>query len=195
MSLRLFGALVLSFAMVSVGGAQEKGKTDKKGKMEGKPAAGPPTPSPEFTNATKYFYGTWKCEGTAPAGPMGPGGKSTSNLTFKSALGGFYMFVDGDNKTGTMAMSFHGINGYDMVGKKFMRADFDSMGGAGHMTSPGWVGDKLVFDGDMMMGPNKMKVRHTMTKKSDKEFTSSFEMIHPDGKSMPMGDEVCKKTM
>jgi hypothetical protein len=158
--------------------------------------AGPPKPAPEFITQTKYFLGKWKCEGMMPAGPMGPEAKQATNLNFKMDLGDFYLIVDGDMKVESkppMKMTFKGINGYDAMAKKFTRADFDSMGNMMHMTSAGWEGDKMVFTGEGMMMGQKVKMKHTMTKKSDTEMTSAFEQAGADGKWMPAGEDTCKK--
>jgi hypothetical protein len=163
---------------------------------KGAPPAGPPAPPAELTAASKYFMGKWKCEGAMPAGPWGPASKSMTNLSFKMELGDFFMAIDGDMKTDSkppMKMMFKGMNGYDAATKKMMRTDYDSMGNMATLTSPGWEGDKMVFTGEGMMMGKKAKIRHTMTKKSDTEFSSQFEQAGPDGKWMSMGEDTCKK--
>jgi hypothetical protein len=160
--------------------------------------AGPPKAAPEFVGATKYFIGSWSCDGKMPAGPWGPEAKMTSKLGFKMDMNNFWMILDGEQKSmgaQPMTMSFRGNNSYDPSTKKLMRMDYDSMGGIMHMSSPGWEGNKLVFSGEGMMMGQKMKIRHTMTKKSDTEFASAFETAGADGKFSPMGDDVCKKDM
>lgn len=160
----------------------------------GKPA-GPPKADEAFTAGTKYMLGGWKCTGTQPAGPWGEEDKYTAKLSFKMELGGFWMSVEGDQKMSKSPMKwmFRGLVGYDAAGKKFTRIDYDNMGNLMHLSSTGWDGDKMVFDGDGMMMGQKMKIRHTMTKKGDKEFTSVFEAAGPDGKFATMADESCKK--
>jgi hypothetical protein len=191
-------AVGLCTVFVSVGSAQEKKSAAPKGGEKGAAMApaGPPKPSPELITTTKYFVGSWKCDGTMPAGPWGPGGKETTAMSFKMELGDMWMAVEGDMKMADAKMppmTFRGVNGYDPTTKKFMRMDWDSMGGVAHMSSPGWEADKMVFTGDGMMMGQKTKMRHTMVKKSDTEMTSTFEMAGADGKWMPMGTDVCKK--
>ena len=185
--------VVLMFGCASFAQADDKkGKTSK---SADKAPMGPPKPAPEFTAATKYFLGSWKCDGKMNM----PGGKEAAaqeNLGFKLTMNDFYMSVDGDEKvTGAqpMNMMFHGMVGYDPMGKKLMRNDYDSTGGYVGLSSPGWEGDKIVFVGEGMMMGKQMKVRHTMTKHGDAEFTSTFETIGPDGKAMPMGSDSCKR--
>jgi hypothetical protein len=93
-----------------------------------------------------------------------------------------------------MTMKFRGMSGYDPATKKFVRVDFDSSGGMVHLSSPGWEGDKMTWVGDGTMMGQKVKMRHTMTKKSDTEFTSLFESAGPDGKFAAMGEDDCKKS-
>jgi hypothetical protein len=206
MKTALVGAL--GIVLGSTAFAQEKKATTAKGpeaapaqeKKAAAPAAGapagPPAPAPEFIEASKYFIGTWKCEGTQPAGPWGPGGKASTNLKFKMEMGNFFVALDGDMKLDSkppMKMAFKGINGYDAANKKMMRMDWDSTGGMASLSSAGWEGDKMVFTGEGNMMGHQMKLRHTMTKKSDTEMTSMFEATGPDGKWMPMGEDTCKK--
>ena len=171
----------------------------KAGTAPGKEAAapsGPPAPAPEFLTATKFFLGSWNCAGTQAAGPWGPEAKSAGKLGFKMDLNNFFMSVDGNFKMGENKQLFRGVNGYDPTTKKLMRMDWDSMGGAAHLSSPGWEGDVLTFTGEGMMMGQKMKLRHTMTKKGDKEFTSVFEYAPataPGGTYSKMGEDVCKK--
>jgi hypothetical protein len=108
-------------------------------------------------------------------------------------MDGFFLDIAGEQKMPKGKMMFHGVNGWDPTTKKFVRTDYDSMGGMFNLTSVGWEGDKMVFNGEGTMMGQKMKIRHTMTKKGDSEFASSFEGFGPDGKPMPMGDDVCKK--
>ena len=190
-------ALVVALIVGSFSSAQAD---DKKGGGKSAPAdkaaMGPPKAAPEFIAATKYFLGSWKCDGKMAAGPWGPEAPATTKLGFKMEMNDFFMAIDGDQKTmgaQPMTMTFRGMNGYDPMTKKFMRNDYDSMGGYVAFSSPGWEGDKMVFNGDGMMMGQKMKLRHTMTKRGDTEFTSTFEVIGPDGKVMPMGEDVCKR--
>jgi hypothetical protein len=187
--------------MLMVGLSSFAQADDKKGgKAAGKPtgdAHAPPKPAPEFLAATKYFLGSWNCDGKMAAGPWGPEMKATSTLGFKLTMNDFYMSIDGDQKIAgpqPMSMSFHGMNGWDPMSKKLMRNDYDSTGGYVALSSPGWEGDKIVFSGEGMMMGKKMKMRHTMAKKGDAEFVSTFETIGADGKPSPMGEDVCKKT-
>jgi hypothetical protein len=48
-----------------------------------------PKPAPEMSQL-KYFAGSWKCSGDAPASPFGPAHKTESSLMLKLDLDGFW---------------------------------------------------------------------------------------------------------
>jgi len=144
----------------------------------------------------KYFVGKWTCTGTQAATPMGPEHTYKSKGDFKFDLGGYWLtwHVDQDkSKENPMPTSAAGSSTYDAASKKFVRSDFMSGGLWDTMSSPGWEGDVFAFTGDQMMMGKKVPIKHTITKKSETEWTSVFEMGTPDGKMMKFIDETCKK--
>src|SRR6266853_911558 len=136
---------------------------------EDKPAAAPsmgasqmPKP-PEQLSAEKWFVGTWNCKGKAYAGSMGPEHPTASKIDFKMELAGFWLQVKGTATAGPMKGKemFEGFASWD--GTQHVRYDFHP-GGMSKFTSQGWEGDKLVFEGDGMMGDKKTAMKHTITK-------------------------------
>src|SRR5438270_12437447 len=87
-----------------------------------------------------------------------------------------------------------GASTWDTGMKKHVRFDSLMNGGWAMVTSPGWEGDKLVFDGDESMMGHKMKFRHTVTKSGDNAFNGVIEVSGPDRKLMPLIEESCKKS-
>jgi hypothetical protein len=152
---------------------------------EDKPS-GPPKPAAEM-KAEQWFVGTWHCQGTQHAGPFGPEGKVASTLKMKLDLLGHWLDVMGTATAGPMKghESFHSLAGWD--GTQHVRYDFQP-GGLVHLTSKGWDGDTLVFEGDGMMGGQKVALKHTITKKGDNAFASVLES---DGK--PLLEESCTR--
>lgn len=155
------------------------------------PAAAPakmamPKP-PEEMAVEKWFVGTWNCKGQQHAGPMGPEMAVSSRLEMKLELAGFWLQVKGTMRSGPMKgkEAFEGFAGY--VGTQHERYDFQP-GGMVHFTTKGWDGDKLVFEGEGMMGGQKLAMRHSITKKGDHEFGSVFES---EGKTVI--DETCTR--
>lgn len=156
-----------------------------------KPAAAPakmemPKP-PDEMKVEQFFVGTWNCKGVHHAGPMGPEMKTSTRLEMKLELAGFWLQVKGTARGGPMKGKelFEGFASWD--GTQHIRFDF-SPGGMQKFTAKGWDGDKLVFEGEGMMGGQKMALRHTITKKGDDTWDSNFES---DGK--PMIDETCTR--
>jgi hypothetical protein len=142
---------------------------------------------PEQMSVEKWFVGTWTCKGQQHAGPMGPEMKTASKLDMKLELAGFWLQVKGTIMAGPMKgkEAFEGFASWD--GTQHTRYDFN-VGGLTKLTSKGWDGDKLVFEGDGTMGGQKMALKHTITRKGDNEFGSLFES---DGK--PMIEETCTR--
>ena len=145
-----------------------------------------PQPPAEL-KVEQWFVGTWNCKGQQHAGPMGPEMKTASRLEMKMELAGFWLQIKGTITAGPMKgkEAFEGFASWD--GSQHVRYDFEP-GGLVHFTTKGWDGDKLVFEGDGMMGGQKMGMRHTITRKGDNEFASFFES---DGK--PMIEESCTR--
>jgi hypothetical protein len=142
---------------------------------------------PEQLSAEKWFAGSWSCKGKAFASAMGPEHPTATRLDFKMELGGFWLQVKGTITGGPMKgkEAFEGFASWD--GSQHVRYDFHS-GGMSKLTSKGWEGDKIVFEGDGTMGGNKVSLKHTITRKGETSWDSAFEI---DGK--PAIQETCTK--
>jgi len=153
----------------------------------GAAAAAMPQP-PEQMSVEKWFVGTWNCKGQQHAGPMGPEMKTSSKLDMKLELAGFWLQVKGTMAAGPMKGKemFEGFASWD--GSQHIRYDFNP-GGVTKLTTKGWDGDKLVFEGDGTMGDKKMAIKHTITRRGDNEFGSVFE----SGDGKPMVEETCTR--
>lgn len=66
-----------------------------------------------------------------------------------------------------------GFSSWD--GTQHIRYDFQIGGRAWRLTSPGWDGDKLIFEGESLTG-DKMSMRHLVTRKGNDQFDSLFEI-------------------
>jgi hypothetical protein len=153
-----------------------------------------PKPAPEMSQV-KYFAGSWKCSGDAPASPFGPAHKTQSSLTLKSDLDGFwYAGTMAEMKTASNTQPVKGMVhiGYDPKGKQYAMVWVDNFGSWATEMSPGWQGDTQVWTGDMMVMGDKTTARDTFVKKSDNEFTHKFE-LNMKGQWAPIVDETCKK--
>ena len=137
-------------------------------------AQGMPKP-PEELKAEQWFAGSWTCKGHMNAGPMGPAQDTHNRIDFKMELGGFWLQYKGTALAGPMKGKeiFDGFSSWD--GSAHQRYDF-APGSMVHFTSKGWDGDKLVFEGEMTSGGNKVPAKETITRKGEASFTTALEM-------------------
>ncbi len=156
--------------------------------------AAPPT---ELDTNYKSFEGTWKCESRVPAGATGPNSpESTTKGTvkIKKDLNGHWYVGEYEAKKGKTTPEMKGefFLGYNPQTQQTTMTTFDSTGGMMHATGSGMQGDTLTFTGEGTHGGQKVKVRETMTKKSDKEITNRVEVDSGQGFQQVM-EQTCKK--
>lgn len=161
--------------------AQEKPAAQEKPHA---PAHQMPQP-PEELKAERWFVGTWTCKGHVHAGPMGPEHPMSSRIVFKMDLAGFWLHYTGTELGGPVKGKEMLVGLASWVGDHHERYDFHP-GGYWHMTSKGWDGDKLTFEGEAMMGAQRSSVKHVITKKGKNRFDGVVEL---DGK--PHLEESC----
>jgi hypothetical protein len=158
------------------------------------PPPAPPKPAGEL-DALKYFEGNWRCEGKAPAGPMGPEHGYKSTFKVKKEMDGFWYQADYEqkkSKDNPAPMHARGSVGFDSVARKLVFLGIDNFGGMVTELSPGWEGDKLVAAGEGSAMGQKIGFRETFTKKGDKEMTWMGEVRM--GKDWTVvGNDTCKK--
>jgi hypothetical protein len=175
-------------------GGMPPGQAKKEGAAA--PEAGaPPKPSAEWEAFVKGADGNWKCESTMPAGAMGPGSpemKMQTTAKLKKDLNGFFLVGSYEvKKTKTMP----GMKGTFSMGapdgKTLVSTNMDSMGNTSYTSGPlGADGGTTTGEGYMM--GNKVKVRETITKKSDKEMYHKVEIDSGKGFAVA-GEDNCKK--
>jgi len=163
------------------------------------PAAGammtPPKPAPEWEAFAKGWDGTWKCETTVPAGSMGPGSpeqKAQVTAKVKKDFGGFWLVGNYDMKKTKTSPAMKGtftLGSPD--GKLLISTNMDSMGGSAWSTGPLGADGATTLGEGVMMG-NKVKIRETTTKKSEKEVYHKAEVDMGKG-FMTMFEDNCKK--
>ena len=160
-------------------------------------AAAPPPPAPELAKNLKPMEGKWKCEGKFPESAFGKA--HTSKAKFegpKSDLNGYFYaarYEETKGKDNPNPYVMNEVIGFDPSKSELVRTDTDGMGGITHLASKGWDGDKMVWSGETMAGPQKLQFKETQTKKSDKEYVIAMEMAGPDGTFAPLGELDCKK--
>jgi len=183
--------VIVAALAASASFAQEKAAGAPAEKLAAAPEAQPaahamPAPPAELS-VEKWFVGTWNCKGVDHAGPMGPEHKTSSQLKMKLDLAGYWLEVEGTAMSGPMKGKevFEGFSSWD--GTQHQRFDFQP-GGMIHLTSKGWEGDKLVFEGEGMTMGTKSAWKHTITRKGNDAFENAFES---DGK--PTGESTCTR--
>lgn len=78
--------------------------------------------------------------------------------------------------------------------KGIERFAFSSSGLFVRLSSPGWVGNKLIFNGTAGDSAGEFPVRETITKLSDTKMHALWERQGPDGKWSVFSDETCMRT-
>jgi hypothetical protein len=205
MKLKIATIAVLMFPLSTL--AQEKApkaetkppkaeaKTETKAEAK-PPAMTAPKPGPEL-DVLKPIAATWSCDGKAPAGPMGPAHSYKSTVNNKWDLGNFWIWSEYQvkkSKENPMAFSAKGWIGWDSANKHYVWAGVDDTGGWISLTSKGWEGDKLVFDGDGMGMNGKTKMKFTITKgKTPNEITFEAASQSAKGDWEAPSSEACKK--
>jgi Protein of unknown function (DUF1579) len=135
-----------------------------------------PKPGPEHKKLD-YFTGNWTCESDLKPGPMGPGGKMTSNDQIQWMEGGFFVVIHSKFNGATMNGSGIAFLGYDSGEKKYTYNEFNSSGEA--ILSKGTVdGDAWTWIGDMKEPAGKGRFSEKIL--SPSSYTFKFE-VSSDG--------------
>jgi hypothetical protein len=148
------------------------------------PAA--PKPGPE-QKRLEYFVGKWTTEGELKPGPMGPGGKLTSNDTCEWFEGGFAVICRGDGTTPMGPGKSLGILGYSAEEKVYTYYGVDNSGMSMTSVPRGTLtGDTWTYTDESQMGGQKVKSRVTIKELSPTAYTFMMEIQGPDGKWAPV---------
>lgn len=149
----LLAAMLLSFAMFSAAQMQM------------------PAPAPELKQLD-WMAGSWKLDGDAKPGPMGPGGKMTMTEDIQWMQGNFFLVSHSKFSGGGMGEgSGVSVIGYDSDAKKFTYNEFNSFGEA--TKSMGTVDGKTwTWYGEDKMGKGKFIMNLT----SPTSYTFEYDM-------------------
>ena len=138
-----------------------------------------PKPAPELARLD-YLVGKWTSEGEMKPGPMGPGGKISSDDEAYWQDGKFFLVFQGKFKGAMGAGTSLAIMGYDPEKKVYTYNEYNSMGQANK--SEGTVDGKTwSWTSDENFGGQSFKGRYSMTEQSLTAYTYKYE-ISPDGK-------------
>jgi hypothetical protein len=150
---------------------------------------------PEQLSTERWFVGTWICEGTQHASPVDPRAKFTDRFSFSMTLRGSWLIYQIDQLKGPVKgkQTLIGSSTWDANAKVHVRRDMNIGGSRVDVTSPGWDGDKLIYTGYMIIGAEKLPVKHTLTRKGDAAYDAYLEVTGADGKPAMWEEESCKK--
>ena len=147
-----------------------------------------PKPSPEIEKLTKLFNGRWKVSGKILDEAWAKGGDEGTGFEItKSGPGGFTCISDAKTQFKKVGpMIGHGVVWYDDAKKAFQGLWCDNGGPTCMPSGDGkWDGDKLVFVGEMPMGPQKVPLRQTYSNFTANGFEWSMETGDGQGNWKP----------
>jgi hypothetical protein len=145
-----------------------------------------PKPGPEHQRLG-YFVGRWTGEGEMKPGPMGPGGKITSDDNCEWFEGGFSVVCRSEGKSPMGPMKSIGILGYSPEEKVYVYYGIDNSNMVMASVPHGTVqGDTWTYTDENMMGGQKVKSKVTIKELSPTSYTFVMEIQGPDGKWIPV---------
>jgi hypothetical protein len=133
--------------------------------------AGPPEPPAELQQLAG-LVGVWKCEGTITVG--GKEMVEKSKATFSWDLDRFFVAARMESaRTKENPAGYKGriMFGYDTGSKQFVSMGVDNMGGMSMLTSPGWDGDTMEWQGKSRAMGQELDAREKVTRKGPREIT------------------------
>ncbi|HJS73363.1 MAG TPA: DUF1579 family protein [Vicinamibacteria bacterium] len=140
-----------------------------------------PAPGPE-EKALAAFAGTWKFEGKAEDGPMGPGGPVSMTETCEMFEGGFALVCRAEGKNTMGPSKTLAIMSYDREKKAYtyyaVEKDFPPFMAIGKNTGNTWN-----WDTDATMGGQTMKTKVTVTLTTPTTQTFEMKMSTDGGKT------------
>jgi hypothetical protein len=142
----------------------------------------PAKPGPEHQRLA-YFVGKWKAEGEVKPGPMGPGGKITSNDSCEWYQGHYSVICRSDGSTPMGPSTSIGILGYNTEEKVYTYYAVDNSGMNMATVPKGTVqGDTWTYTDESLMGGQKVKSRVTIKELSPKSYSFRMDVQGQDGK-------------
>jgi hypothetical protein len=144
-----------------------------------------PKAGPEHARLA-YFVGKWRAEGDVKPGPMGPGGKMTSNDTCEWFEGKLSVICRYEG-SGPMGQSKGlGIMGYSTEEKVYTYYAVDNLMAMASVPKGTVRGATWTYTDEATFGGSKVKSRVTLKELSPTSHTFRLEIQGPDGKWMPM---------
>ena len=119
----------------------------------------------------RYFVGTWLVSATDP---------STSevrriNYKVQPPIEG--KWLSGSGESSDLSVRSRDTWGIDPASGDIVRFVFDSSGAYGIIRSRGWVGDRLILEGEAQSQGGPTKVRETITRSGPNRFDAVWEAL------------------
>jgi hypothetical protein len=116
-----------------------------------------------------YFVGTWKCQEKWSKSDLGPAYESTATLIATDVTDGVWVawsYVQDPSPANPHPPKGNDLWGYDPAAGQYVRekADNYAPGVVTHLTSKGFVGDTVSWDGDVHTPKGAVPFRHTFKK-------------------------------
>jgi Protein of unknown function (DUF1579) len=135
-----------------------------------------PAPSPDGAKAGTefgYFVGTWHCDEAWSKTPFSPAYKSTATLVAANNTDGVWIawsYVQDPSPGLPQPPKGNDLWGYDPAHKQFVRdkADNFAPGALTHLTSKGFVGDTVAWEGETHTPKGTAPFKHTFRKIDDR---------------------------
>ena len=137
------------------------------------------TPAP---SALDYFKGAWTV--TMKSNPERP-----FRWSVREDLNGGWVAGVVEQKNGERVSA----DFWREDGKRIERFAFTTGGLFVRIESPGWDSARLIFTGVMSDKTGETKVRETITKLSERQFSALWEMQDDQGRWVVFSDETCEK--
>ncbi|MBV8199109.1 MAG: DUF1579 family protein [Acidobacteria bacterium] len=160
-----------------------------------KPA--PPPPKPPVPNAAlaqlKALEGSWTCAGRT-LGP-GPEHATSAAMTFAWHLDGFWLEVRyEESKTAANPVPWSSVSqwGFDELLQTLASSTVDSFSGIASQSSPGWQGDKLVFEGTAHRFATQFQARDTFSRHGDSQLLHTLE-ADVNGSWIKLHEDTCDR--
>ena len=137
-------------------------------------------PVPRELEQLDFFLGTWDCRGEAMASDLGGAHAIVSTFEMKRSLGGhWYELLCAEARTEANPTPIVVTNhwGFDAVTARLFRTFHTSRGAWGTATSEGFVGDRLVWVGEMSQANGqRVAFRQTVTRTGNHSLEELFEL-------------------
>jgi hypothetical protein len=131
---------------------------------------GPAQPQAQASDSgVRYFLGGWDIIATDPS----DGTSAHFTYDVRPLVG--TAWVSGRGRSEELGAESSDVWGRDEASGELMRIVFDGSGTYAIVRSPGWQGARLVLEGDARSSSGVVRVRETITRLSDDEFTATWE--------------------